>query len=111
MTATLDQKLYNLAVSAVEDVEHYCGHSMSPEKFLEIMKQDNFQPYFIEEVNNSDSYDEPSAYSLDTCVRDEALEMIALHATGRSWPTYGASEKVRDKFWASMKVFFNEAKA
>jgi hypothetical protein len=107
MPVSPDQQLLNLAVAAVDDIEQYTGHNMSPEMFLEIINtKAQYRQYFVDEISNVGGYDTPPTHGLDTCVREKVLDALALHATGHSWPTFGASQRQKSKFYTALDVFF-----
>lgn len=104
---TIEQKLQNLAVSAAYDLSGWGGVKITAEKWLEVVKsQPAMLEYFQEEVDYPGAYETQSDHGLDTCVRDMAMDAVAYHATGRSWPTYSEGEEANLAFREALRNAF-----
>lgn len=110
MDITIRQKLENLAAGAAADLRGWGGVNISADDFLKLVYADqNALTYFTEEVGYPGAYTEP-ATGLDTCVRDEAMDVVARAATGRDWPTYSEGEEANQEFRQALANVFSVEK-
>jgi hypothetical protein len=105
MSITIREKLENLAAGASADLLGWGGVHITPEDFLKLVYADQAAlTYFTEEVGYPGAYNEPCT-GLDTCVRDEAMDVVARATTGRDWPMNLESESAVAEFRSNLEQF------
>lgn len=89
MTASVEIRLENLARCALRDLDGWAGiENISLDQVLNVMNQSENRQYYLDEVSYG-GYREDDGYGLDTCVREQIMDDVAMYYTGSTWPTYG----------------------